>query len=293
MVHSAAYSKILVVRTGSLILYCIVPSRNLQGLPKHLNGHPRVSEQNLLPQNMVWRTRKIHDHQKTRLWKDHGFGIRPHQDFPARSRPHQTPQGGEGGRGIPTHQTPHHRGKEGGFPPTRPHTTERSFKTTRRGEGGGFPDIWGGGGATERVTIYTYACYIHPNVYTYTYRHKRRRVYTPLYSCLYVLMYVCMYVCMHVCMHALCVCMYLFIYLSIYLSIYLCVQTCMQIRMYVHISVCKYVVTHVHRFIHIHALPFTYLRIYRYTYICIYRHIWTKYFIIYMLYSYRCKCMCI
>ena len=46
------------MRTDFIALDCIVPNRNLHGLPEHLNGHPRVSEQNLLPQNMVWRTRE-------------------------------------------------------------------------------------------------------------------------------------------------------------------------------------------------------------------------------------------
>ena len=41
-----------------IALYCIVPNGNLQDLPKHLNEHPRVPEQNLLPQNIVWHTRE-------------------------------------------------------------------------------------------------------------------------------------------------------------------------------------------------------------------------------------------
>ena len=81
---------------------------------------------------MVWRTREA------------SRPPRAHQDFPAR-----TP-----------HQTPHHRGEGGGFPPTRPHTTGGgrreslpTHKTARYGgdshpqhptpqrekEGGGFP----------------------------------------------------------------------------------------------------------------------------------------------------------
>ena len=94
-------------RTDFIAPYCIVPNRNLQGLPKHLNGFPKVSEQNPLPQNMVWCTRV----EASRAPGDptlEGPWIRPHQDFLARTRPHQTP---------------HHRGEGGGFPPTRPHTT--------------------------------------------------------------------------------------------------------------------------------------------------------------------------
>ena len=48
-----------VIRTDSITLYCTVSNRNLQGLPQHLNRHPRVSEQNPLPQNMVWRTGEV------------------------------------------------------------------------------------------------------------------------------------------------------------------------------------------------------------------------------------------
>ena len=117
-----------VIRTDFLAPYCIVPNRNLQGLPKHQNGHPKVSEQNLPPQNMVWCTREA---------------SRPHSGrttdstsprLPAQTRPHQTP---------------HHRGEGGGFPPTRPHTTGRGRgrgnshpqDPTPQGEeeGGGFP----------------------------------------------------------------------------------------------------------------------------------------------------------
>ena len=125
------YGGLEVIRTDFIALYCMVPNRNLQGLPKHLNGHPKVSEQNLLPQNMVWRTREA-----SRLSRP----PRAHHDFPAPTRPHQTPlHRGEGGKF--THQTPHHRGgggnafphtrphttageEEGGLPPTTPHTTE-------------------------------------------------------------------------------------------------------------------------------------------------------------------------
>ena len=91
------------MRTDSITLCCIVPNRNLQGLPKHPSGHPRVSEQNLLPHNMAWRTREASRPPGGPTLE--GPRIRPHQDFPARSRPHQAP---------------HHRRKEGGgFPPTR------------------------------------------------------------------------------------------------------------------------------------------------------------------------------
>ena len=46
------------MRTDLITLYGIVHNRNLQGLPRHLNGYPRVSAQNFPPQNMVWRTRE-------------------------------------------------------------------------------------------------------------------------------------------------------------------------------------------------------------------------------------------
>ena len=118
-------------------LYCIVPNRNLQGLPKHLNGHPKVSEQNLLPQNMVWRSREA------------SRSPRAQQDFPARTRPHQTPQ---------------HRGEGGGFPPTRPHTTERGALPRPFGGVGGR----GGRGARDHVYIYIYICiciYIYLFIY--------------------------------------------------------------------------------------------------------------------------------
>ena len=128
-------------------IYCIVPNRNLQGLPKHLNGHPKVSEQNLLPQNMVSCTREA-----SRAPGDptlEGPRTRPHQDCPARTRPRQTPHhrgeggfpptrphttGGGRGRGIPTHQTPHHRRRrrrrEGDS--QRPDPTPQAKKEGRR-----------------------------------------------------------------------------------------------------------------------------------------------------------------
>ena len=126
---------------------------------KNLNGHPRVSEQNLLPLNMVWRTREASRHQETPLWKDNGFDptktsqheLDPTKPHTTQGRegdshpPDPTPQG-EGHshpqdptpqqKGIPTHKTPHHKadptpqgGKEG---PTTTHT-----------RGGGFPDLGG------------------------------------------------------------------------------------------------------------------------------------------------------
>ena len=81
--------------------YC---NRNLQGLPKPVNEHPRVSEQNLLPQNMVWRTREASRPPGDPTLE--GPRIRPHQDFPD-----PTPQGGTsfpdhlwgGGRGAHDH----------------------------------------------------------------------------------------------------------------------------------------------------------------------------------------------
>ena len=102
-----------VIRTDSMTLYCIVPNRNLQGVPKQLNRHPKVSEQNLLPQNMVWRTALGFDPTKT-----------SHTESTV---PNPTP-GRQGGRG---------------FPPTRPHTTAG-------GAGNGFPDHLGGGGGGPR-----------------------------------------------------------------------------------------------------------------------------------------------
>ena len=111
-----------------MALYCIIPNRNLQGLPKHLNGHPKVSEQNLL--NMVWGTiEKLHDHHEPTKTSQHELDP---------TKPHTT----GGGRGIPSHQTPRHRNS---FPPTRPHTTGK--------EEGGFlpttPHTTGGEGAAS------------------------------------------------------------------------------------------------------------------------------------------------
>ena len=108
-------------RTDSITLYCIVPNRNLKGLPKHSNGHPRASEQNLLPQNIVGRTREASRPPGDPILE--GPRIRPNQDFPARSPLDSTPQ----------------KGKEGGGFPTRPHTTAREPKPQRRKERGGFP----------------------------------------------------------------------------------------------------------------------------------------------------------
>ena len=150
-------------------MYCIVPNTNLRGLPKHLNGHARVSEQNLIPQNMVWRTREASRPPGNPTLKDHGF-TKPHTTRGRKGDSHPpdptprggarregdshpqdpTPQGGEGGRGIPNqpHHNPHHR-KGGRLP--RP--------------------FWGGGGgAAERVTIYVYIyIYIHLSIYLRTY----------------------------------------------------------------------------------------------------------------------------
>ena len=112
-------------------LYCTVPNRTLQGLPKHLNGHPKVSEQNLLPQNMVWRTREAsrppHELDPT---KPHTTGGREGGGFPT-TRPHTT----QGRReSLPTYRTPHHRGgrRKGDSHPQHP--TPQGEK-----EGGGFP----------------------------------------------------------------------------------------------------------------------------------------------------------
>ena len=135
----------VVIRTDFIALCCIALIRNLQGLPKLLNGHPRLSEQNLLPQNMIWRTR-----QASRPPGDttlEGPRIRPHQDFPAQTRPHQTPHhrgregtphlgGGDshpqhptpqGEKEGPTHQTPHHREGEGEGIPINPTTTSQTI----------------------------------------------------------------------------------------------------------------------------------------------------------------------
>ena len=137
MVNSTVYSKLLralrsFTRTNSITLYAIIPYRNLRGLPKHLNGHPRLSEQNLLPQNMVWRTREA-----SRPLGDptlEGSRTRPDQHFAAQSRPHQTPHHRRGRRwdSHPPDPTPQDGKEGGGFPPTKPHT--------RKGkEGGGVP----------------------------------------------------------------------------------------------------------------------------------------------------------
>ena len=171
-----------VIRTDFIALYCIVPNRNLQGLPKHVNGHPKVSKQNLLPQNMVWRTREVHDHhERTKT---------PHQTPHHREKggregasppPDPTPQGGKEGIPSPPARPPHHSRrrtgdshpqrptpqakKEGrGFPPTEtPHHRERrraSQSTPPQPtpqKGVAFQTISGGvGGAAERVTRYGY-----------------------------------------------------------------------------------------------------------------------------------------
>ena len=136
-----------VIRTDFAAPYCIVPNRNLQGLPKHLNEHPKVSEQNLLPQNMVWCTREA-----SRAPGDatlEGPRIRPHQDFPARTQPHQTP---------------HHRGEGGGFPPSRHHTPQggergreipnQPHHNTHHRREAASQTIWRRVGGAERVTMY-------------------------------------------------------------------------------------------------------------------------------------------
>ena len=154
-----------VIRTDFIALYCIVPNRNLQGLPKHLNGHPRVSEQKLLPQNMVWRTREASGLPHSERTTD---STPPRLPSTNSTPPDPTPQGG--GRGIPTHQTPYHRAKREGIPTHKtPHHTGRRREgdshppdpTPQGGKegrgfpinpttthGGGFPDhfFFGGGG---------------------------------------------------------------------------------------------------------------------------------------------------
>ena len=178
------------MRTDFIAPCCIVPNRNLQGLPKHLNGHPKVSEQNLLPQNMLWCTREASRAPGTPLWKDHGFDQTLHHSgegggFPP-TRPHTT---AGRWRGIPTHKTPHHRGRrrerdshppdptkeeEGRGIPT--HKTPHHREGRREGDSqstppqptpqkGSFPDLGGVGGAAERVTIYDIYIYIYRGVY--------------------------------------------------------------------------------------------------------------------------------
>ena len=126
-----------VIRTDCIALYCIVPHRNL----KRLNGHPKVSEQNLLP----------------------------HTTTTSPQTPHQTPHhrgegggtGGEGGnpfpptrgrRRIPTHNTPHHsKRRRKGIPTHRDPTPQEDglpnqpLHNPHHGRGG-FPDHLGGGG---------------------------------------------------------------------------------------------------------------------------------------------------
>ena len=65
----------MVIRMDFIIPDC---GSNLQGLPEHLNEHPRVSEQNLLPLN-IWfgALEKLHDDQATPLWKEEGGGFPP------------------------------------------------------------------------------------------------------------------------------------------------------------------------------------------------------------------------
>ena len=126
----------MIIRMDFITPYC---NRNLQGLPKHLNEHPRVSEQNLLLQNMVWRTKEASRPPGDPTLE--GPRIPPHQDFSARSRPHQTP---------------HHRVEGGGFPPTRPHTTARDGSRGGWTQGGGFPDNFGGVGGKRSVATNTH-----------------------------------------------------------------------------------------------------------------------------------------
>ena len=105
---------------------------------------------------------KLHDHQKTPLCKDHGFDptkTSQHELDPTRregdSHP-DTPQRGEGGRGIPTHHTPHHREgrREGDSQSAPPPTPQKT--------------IWGLGGAAERVTMHIHTCIF---VYIYMWLH--------------------------------------------------------------------------------------------------------------------------
>ena len=149
-----------VIRTDFIALCCKVPNGNLQGLPKHLNGHPRVSEQNLVPQNMAWRTREAS--RPPGCWKDHGFDPQTphHKPIIPTHQPHTT--GGEGGRGVPQDPKPEEE-NDTGLPTLPDHL-------------GGC----GGGGRGARDHIYvlyldvfvclcTHVHYVHMCVYMYIY----------------------------------------------------------------------------------------------------------------------------
>ena len=150
-----------VISTDFIALHWRVPNRNLQGLPKHLNGHPRVSEQNLLPFNMVWRIREA-----SRPPGDPALErprIRPHQDF----QPNYITQGREGDSHppdpTPTHQTPQHREGRREGTPTQPHHNPH--------QGSVFPNHLGGGGGGHGARDHIYICiYVHicKGKYTYT-----------------------------------------------------------------------------------------------------------------------------
>ena len=135
-----------VIRTDFIALYYIVPNRNLQGLPKHLNGHPKVSEQNLLPQKRFGALEKLLDHHEPTKTSQHELDpTKPHttggregdshppDPTPQATRPHTT-GGRRKGDSHTQHPTPQ---GEKGFPvnPTTTHTTE----------GRGLPDHLGGG----------------------------------------------------------------------------------------------------------------------------------------------------
>ena len=135
---------------------------------------------------MVWRTRDTSRQPGDPTQE--GPRIRPHQDFPAGSRPHQTPhhhreKGGDSHAPDPTPQ----QGKEGG--PPRPHTTggeegggvpinpTRAHTTGSRGAEGRLTRPFHlGGRRGERVTIYTclvvfrfiFSCYIYIHMCIHT-----------------------------------------------------------------------------------------------------------------------------
>ena len=101
--YSTVYLKLL--RTDSITLYCIVPNRNFQGLPKRLGGHPRVPQK--IFSHRIWfgALEKLYDHQTSRSAST--TDLTPRQPDP-----------GKEGSGIPTHQTTHDKQRGGRGIPT-------------------------------------------------------------------------------------------------------------------------------------------------------------------------------